>query len=270
MDEAVKRFIVDAWGVQGSHFPGPQPISIERKHMHILKQKLYVVCEKTDGVRHLLVCLRIGQTKVCALVDRLFHIRVIRAALPIDTILDGELLDNSFIVHDAILVSGENVMQKYLTERLEKARGVIGPSMGIKISVKRMRPMSDFEQLVVETQGNPKVDGFIFTPIKEPVRTGTHETLFKWKPLEKITIDFLCKENALFIWDRGTGFIKVQNFTAAPHEIGKILECRRDQTGSWQLVKIRDDKDHPNNRRTYLRTLVNMRECIDVKDFLNL
>lgn len=255
------------WGSTGTHFPGPQPISIERKHLPLLKQKLYVVCEKTDGVRHLLVCLQIGPKKVCALVDRLFHIRVIRAALPVNTLLDGELLNEKFVIHDAMMIGGESVMNKYLTERLDKIRSVIGPSMRIKLIVKRMRPLSDFDALVKETNGDPAIDGFIFTPIKEPVKTGTHETMFKWKPPEKITIDFLCRDNALFIWDRGTGFIKVQNFTAHESESGKILECKRDQSGSWQLVKIRQDKDHPNNRRTYLRTLVNMRECIAVDEF---
>ena len=38
-----------------------------------------------------------------------------------------------------------------------------------------------------------KIDGLVFTPVNEPVRIGTHETMFKWKPLEKNTVDFLMK-----------------------------------------------------------------------------
>lgn len=267
MEQYVKDFILKTWGSSLDMFPGPQPVSIERKHMHLLKENLYCVFEKTDGVRHLLVCVQFGQKKVCALVDRLFKIRQIRAAIPVNTLLDGELMNDTYHIYDAMLVDGENVMNEYLNKRLQKAQGILkGPSLGLRMKVKRMRFTCEFEDLVKETQGDPNIDGFIFTPIKEPVRTGTHETMFKWKPLEKITVDFLCKENGLYIWDKRIGFIKVQNFTASEHENGKILECRMDG-GHWQFVKVRDDKDHPNNRRTYLRTLVNLRECIDIKEF---
>lgn len=267
MDQFIKEFILKSWGSQSDMFPGPQPVSIERKHIPLLKQNLYCVFEKTDGVRHLLVCVQFGQKKVCALVDRLFNIRHIRAAVPVNTLLDGELLNDTYHVYDAMVIQGENVMNESLNNRLEKARGILkGPSLGIKMSVKRMRFLCDFDDMVKETAGDPNVDGFIFTPVKEPVRTGTHETMFKWKPLEKITIDFLCKENGLYIWDKRMGFLKVQNFTASEHEDGKIIECRLEG-GSWQFLKIRGDKDHPNNRRTYLRTLVNIRECVDLKEF---
>lgn len=251
----------------GGRFPGPQPVSIERKHIPLLRQKLYVVCEKTDGVRYLLVCIKVGQKKVCALVDRLFHIQIARVALPLGTILDGELLGDTFWVHDAMSIGQEDVKECNLLTRLEKARQVCsGPSMGLKMTVKRMRPMSEFDSLIEETRGHPGVDGFIFTPVKEPVRTGTHETMFKWKPLEKITIDFLCRDNGLWIWDKVQGFIKVQNWTSGDGEEGKIIECRREG-GVWNRVKLRPDKDHPNNRRTYLRTLVNLREQISENEF---
>jgi len=39
-----------------------------------------------------------------------------------------------------------------------------------------------------------EMDGLIFTPINEPIRIGTHETMFKWKPRNKNTIDFLVKK----------------------------------------------------------------------------
>ena len=38
-----------------------------------------------------------------------------------------------------------------------------------------------------------KIDGLVFTPVYDPIRLGTHETMFKWKPLEKNTVDFLMK-----------------------------------------------------------------------------
>ena len=56
MEKSLKEFIRDAWGTQDSEwFPGPQPISIERRHFPMLKRQPYLVCEKTDGTRYMLV-----------------------------------------------------------------------------------------------------------------------------------------------------------------------------------------------------------------------
>ena len=52
--EHVVNFIHHVWGSK-DYFPGPQPISIERKHFPILKGAEYVVCEKTDGEMHMMV-----------------------------------------------------------------------------------------------------------------------------------------------------------------------------------------------------------------------
>ena len=37
-----------------------------------------------------------------------------------------------------------------------------------------------------------KSDGLIFTPIEEPIRTGTHPTMFKWKSQHTVDILWRC------------------------------------------------------------------------------
>ena len=67
-------FISNAWGSDDpTRFPGPQPVSIERRHFPLLKRQLYLVCEKTDGVRHLLASTDEG----VFLVNRAFSIEKI-------------------------------------------------------------------------------------------------------------------------------------------------------------------------------------------------
>jgi len=269
------EFIQAAWqGAAAGRFPGPQPVSIERRHFCLLKRQPYLVSEKTDGVRHLLVSTPDG---LAALVNRAFLVEPVKIRVPKDTLLDGELVKTRtgkmlFVVYDAVRVKGENLMHAPLTERLEKARGVLKgiiktAGAPFEIRVKTMwdlgSPIPDLNSFEYET------DGLVFTPIEEPIRMGTHETMFKWKPRERITIDF-CLQNGheLFVQDRGEPYKEAELHTRNQRSDlpdGTIVECGYGDLG-WFVEKIRTDKTHANNRRTYFRTLVNIRENIQLQD----
>ena len=206
----VEGFIRAAWGgAQEGRFPGPQPVSIERRHFCLLKRQPYLVCEKTDGVRHLLVSTPDGTV---ALVNRAFLIEPVKIRIPKDTLLDGELVKAKsgrmlFMVYDAVRVKGEDLMKAPLDQRLEKARAVVKgiiktAGAPFEVRVKTMWPLGapipDLNSFEYET------DGLVFTPTNEPIRMGTHETMFKWKPRERITIDFDLRNGCeLFVQDRG-------------------------------------------------------------------
>jgi hypothetical protein len=115
-----------------------------------------------------------------------------------------------------------------------------------------------------------ETDGLVFTPIREPIRMGTHETMFKWKPRERITIDFQLKNGReLFIQERGDVYKEAELHNGnvrADLADGTIVECGYGPLG-WFVEKVRDDKTYSNNRRTYMRTLVNIREDIRVCEF---
>jgi len=266
--KSLKEYIQTSWNSYDPNiFPGPQPISIERKHYVALRRQPYVVCEKTDGIRHMLVCFEHEGKKLCLLVDRAFHAMYTTLTVPRDTILDGELLDNEFLVYDAIRVKGEDVRTLNLLERLEKARGVVKSILklpSLRVTVKTMTPLENIQSIVL----TEKSDGLIFTPINEPVRIGTHETLFKWKPRHLITIDF-CVMNGkdLCIQERGIGLRKQAELcTGEDYMDGVIVECDYREHG-WTPVKVRMDKTYPNNRRTFDRTIVNLRENIQLEEF---
>jgi hypothetical protein len=280
-------FISKCWGTSDpTRFPGPQPVSIERRHFPLLTQQPYIVCEKTDGVRHLLTSNEDG----VFLVNRAFDFtKVTGVRIPKDTLLDGELVKTKgvpggkpsvslFLIFDAVCVRGEDLKSLTLTARLDKARavvkGIIKTSTApLEVRVKSMVPLRDLAQMPQLDSFEYETDGLVFTPIEEPIRTGTHETLFKWKPHARITIDFELKLGKdLYVQDRGIPYkeaeLHIQNQRKDLAD-GTIVECGYGDLG-WFVEKVRTDKTYANNRRTYFRTCVNLREAIQLKEFIGL
>ena len=277
MDHALKMFIASACNSKDpDRFPGPQPVSIERRHFSILKTNEYVACEKNDGTRCFVVSFTFEGVRKVVIVDRAFCIRPIRSNIPVDTILDGECMENDIIIHDAIRIKGEDIRDLNLVERLVKARTLCSSLLKTpgspKIKVKNMVPLKEISQIQLDT----KTDGLIFTPVHEPYGRGTHERMFKWKPRKDITIDFLVvedKKTCVLVLQSETYITTLTKATALgrnPEEfLGQIVECEYGQFG-WSIVRTRPDKTFPNNQRTYDRTIVNIREDIQLKEFLDL
>lgn len=278
MNESLIQFVYRAWrlpeGCRDNWFPGPQPISIERRHFPLLKKSEYLVCEKTDGVRHFLAAFDDAGEKKVALVNRSFAATYHKYTLPKDTLLDGELVTRTsdqklvFLVHDAVMIRGESLIDLPLTERLDKARALCRTILSktpFVTMVKTMYSLTDIAKL--DEEKHFVTDGLIFTPVNEPIRTGTHETLFKWKPREHITIDFLIKRNTdLYIQERGRLIHEASILQKETYPDDTIVECDYGPDG-WRVVKVRTDKTYPNNRRTFLRTIVNLREDIQRSEF---
>jgi hypothetical protein len=228
-------------------------------------------------VRHLLACFEEAGAKKTVLVNRAFKATEHKYTLPKDTLLDGELVTRMsdkksvFLVHDAVMIRGEDLRHMPLTERLDKARALCKTILSktpFVTQVKEMMPLSDIEKL---GESPFETDGLIFTPVNEPIQTGTHETLFKWKPREHITIDFqVMGGSKLYIQERGRLIQEAElHLNKEFYLDGTILECGYGDVG-WYVVKMRTDKTYPNNRRTYLRTIVNLREDIKREEFLSL
>lgn len=273
----IPEYILTAWGVSDMRFPGPQPVSIERRHFPLLKKQPYFVCEKTDGIRHLLV----SNTEGVFLVNRSFKVDPVKIRIPKDTILDGELVllksgKYAFMIYDSVIVKGESMINFDLKLRLDKAKAIVKSiiktaSAPFEVRVKTM--YEDPRDLPALDSFEYETDGLVFTPIREPVRTGTHETMFKWKPRDRITIDFdLRNGKELFVQDRGIPYkeaeLHLQNKRGDLPD-HTIVECGYGDLGFF-VEKIRTDKSHANNRRTYFRTLINLKENIQLSEFTGL
>lgn len=300
IQNVILRFLHTAWGTLKEDqippfFPGPQPISIERRHFSILKKNKYVVCEKTDGVRYMCIITRYEDKKVCLLVNRkldmfLVSLNFLRTSYD-GTILDGELVKNKnsgkwyYLVYDAVMINGEDIKSRNLDERISLAHTVVS---GIKrlakdpltIKMKMFHKMSGVQHFCEKELENLEfnTDGLVFTPVNDTIKIGTHETLFKWKPRDQNTIDFQLvyrpKSWGLYIQERGNLVFQseIKHEEAPEWFVEKsIVECKYDSTKfKWVPLAIRTDKTYPNNRRTFYRTMVNIAEDIQIKEFYSL
>jgi hypothetical protein len=110
--------------------------------------------------------------------------------------------------------------------------------------------------------------------------------MFKWKPRELHTFDFLCKENEenvdIFVFNMGKiiKFAQVHNSTddgqkfitdmkkINDYKNECILECSFIDNKFTPLL-IRTDKTHSNSLRTVERTLFNINENIVLDNFVS-
>ena len=273
-------------------FPAPQPISVERRHFGQLNSHPYVVSPKADGERFLLVA--IGDRSV--LINRAFEETDIKFRFKKNafegTILDVEKIGKRILVFDAYQVNGEVIKDKGLDERLERATSLVKSVLKtskdpLKIEMKPVFERNELEK-ALNTDFGYETDGLIFTPKDEPARIGTHETMFKWKPLEKNTVDFQVVPSIremiygydLYVQEHGKKIceVRVPQNLVEPHwrpimDAGKdqclILECEyiQGEPNFWRPIGIRRDKTMPNARRTFQRTLVNIEEDIQWNEF---
>jgi len=277
-------------------YPAAQPVSIEKKDIVKLDTYDYNVGLKLDGVRYLLLLIQDNYNiNYSILINRSLEFYIIDLNLQSNdlysniSILDGELCNNEFIIHDSVIINGVKIRNMDHTTRLSHVTdNIININNNNKlfiIKVKTFYKYSEFENFInMEYNQNNKKDGIIFMPNKLNVMSGTQYSLFKWKPLKQHTFDFLIKENnnnlQAFVYhlknitlfaeihyntDNGKIFIdKAKNLDSYKNEC--ILECYYEDENFHPLL-VRTDKKHANSLRTIERTLFNIKEDIQLKDF---
>ena len=276
-------------------FPGPQPGSIEREHFAKLKENPYWVCAKTDGMRFVMQCVCVEDTRYCVFIDRkndmyLMDIQTTPDAF-LGTVLDGELVKNhetnqyDFLVYDSIIACGEDTTHLMHSERMRKAQSIVSyitvsdrhnMHVRIKPSV-RLDSFSEYKKHMLPTIPHTH-DGLIFTPENNPVSTGTNFDMFKWKPREKNTVDFWVEQNFKhknkFIVKLCKGKYMIclhDHYVHIPQSMREdlpgIVECMYTGRNNWSALLMRSDKVYPNSVFTMTKTLLNIQENIQIEEF---
>lgn len=262
-------------------FPGSNPCSLERADFPKLRQQPYFVCEKTNGVRFLMLCCTHDDKRVCAIVDRamavyLLPLQAVPTAAFQGSVIDCELAFNKvdkqwqLLVFDAYVVCGVPMFHKPFSHRMGAVRRAMEayahvPGDPVPLKLKSFLPTTMFRsyrELEVSARAFFDIDGLILTPELSHAAIGRHTELFKLKT--RHTIDFLVGPGGreACVFDPSTKAHQPVASLRVPQQPGAIVECLRASDGLWDVVCVRRDKATANDVLTYQKTLLNMEESI--------
>lgn len=208
----------------GLQFPGAQPISFTRENIQDLLNEDFLVCEKSDGLRCLLLLSEFvseegGSEERIYLITRKNEVSWVQnlhvdagstshRPFHVGTLIDGELVITAdgrtrFLAFD-ILAHERKIL---LDRNLEKRLGYLDqfvckpfhqfcqhePAAAAAFDFKiYMKPMSQAYRLdsVMMQEREHKSDGLIFTSVAAPYVCGTDKHILKWKPANENSMDF--------------------------------------------------------------------------------
>jgi hypothetical protein len=290
--DAVLRAVYDMWGVPKSDkFAGPTCVSIERRDFSNLKSTLYWVCEKTDGVRYMLACLKFRDLDLVVIVNRNHEVFLLGIELPtpafLGTVFDGEIAIHRatgrahYLVFDAMAVAGTRVAAWTFGHRMSAVLDLLGSAAQpeanvVRVQAKKFFPlagMQEFSEFREVAREHFDDDGVVFTPDEMPVETFRHRKMFKWK--EKHTVDFEVGENLeIRVYDtaarrpKKVGILRTDVTDRGEKiAVGDVVECVI-RGAKWHPLMVRTDKKHSNDVETFRRTLGNVKENIAFDEFL--
>jgi len=191
-------------------FIGAHPVALSYSKIKTLIEEDYLVCEKTDGIRLMMLILNghiyfYDRKNKLYLTDLVFKV-------PYVFLFDGELyLEEKQYVYalfDTLIYDSKARISLPLTKRLfycfefEKIvqKGLVlrkndSELSNFNIIGKKMYKSYAFVDILL-TLGDLKHenDGLIFTPVNKPYVLSSRSEIFKWKPPHLNTIDFLIKK----------------------------------------------------------------------------
>lgn len=156
----------------------------------------YYITEKADGAR---AVAHLGPTSVIVTAQKVIKL----SGTPERTIIDGELVGDTFCAFDVMVVNGLNVMSQSFEERIEHLATAVAAltAAGGKAMAKKYQLLSSDEPATLEAEFNAvlqskehaalyETDGIILV---KPGASYANTESWKWKPPQHNTIDFLAK-----------------------------------------------------------------------------
>ena len=208
------------------YFPINKPINL-KKNISIVNS--HICFAKKDGVRYLLYLSDIGTY----LINQTHLIKVDDTTHKQKSILDCEFKDGDFFVFDSLLHKDEPTTDFDFKKRYRLAK-----THGYKM-MEYKKPTRTMVKKMINCKEN---DGVVFTPLSGGYK---NNNTFKFKPSSRLTIDFLFKNDSLYVYGK-SGLIPVDYKFEIPSNLSnKIIECLY-VSGVFVPYKLRPDKVCPN------------------------
>ena len=280
------------------YFPGPQPVAVEIKDIQKLKEG-YMVCEKTDGERAILLLINIDNKPMCFIINRNNELYFMDLAFKKEvfegSIFDGEIIKTkngtfNYLIHDCLSYNGisflkephnlryaciiDLIVKRYINKEKDpfniktKLFYVYGPELN-----------KTWEHIQKTTEN--KIDGLIFTKIDHPVVFGRDYSLFKWK--QEHTLDLFVKSevkkgiNLFYQKKQEIVFYKtltkeneklVKAFLSKENlKLGCVVEFKFENF-LFVPYRLRTDKDKANGEITIKNTMINIEEAISIQTLI--
>jgi mRNA guanylyltransferase len=258
----------------GGKFPGAMPVNMCLHHISSVQQDTYFVCEKTDGVRYLLVTLQ----KDAVFLDRTMQCNQVLGggelanAVP-ETVLDGELVrvqsESSevpravFVIFDILMLEGKSLMSHAFSQRFQLVSNVVMPrynaanctalllqpkqfyrraDIGALMScVKQGKGMQKRDRVYVQAGSWHRTDGVILQP---DTKYG-EGCLLKWKYPDLASIDLRAANHygvISFTTDTKDGSQDVSTIVKlASHDTARVL-ADIGHEASGMIVEVAHDR----------------------------
>lgn len=324
-----RDLINQLWGMRPdtTYLPCTHPSSVMLADLHQLSRQPYWVGEKTDGERRFLLLGRTAHDgeHYALTVDRSYTLRRAPGFLSLDppldptffqgTLLDAELARSELVLFDTVAYKGYRYTQQKHTRRMrplhEFERQVMARAATVatntddgrngerrridRVRAKAWVPLGQAKDLWEQLRRRGHVvDGLILCPQFGFLKPGRHRTMFKWKPAEAHTVDFilsrrrsespdvpasllLAADGRIVRGDKvfpglrlvcdADSAASVTCYAEAHRALPCVVECAVDpDTLVATIVRVRRDKTTPNDAAVARRTLRNRVEGIDVAD----
>ena len=296
-DPQLKRYV-------NFRFPGPLPITVEKKHIAQIRHADYIFTPKADGMRAMVIMFRYhldnDWVKMTALMYRDGTCQLLPGLHTTDepcdhggSVFDCEIVNTDVgvraLLFDCYSFSGVSYLKNSLTRRLAKCEHFITsayaaqPGDAITFEVKEYHKLNHENLNLFESYINGKhvlnymVDGVVLIPNNR--KNGnrlSQDTQFKIKLHHTIDLIILEEDGCIYIAsydDQDDSYVTKQQLECLPLD-GKpndIVECYMTLNDGMVLFEpflLRLDKTHPNSETVIESTIKTIKDNIGIKDLI--
>lgn len=251
-----------------------KPVTIDKNGLP--KDSKFVVSRKADGVT---VIVSIGKT-VNVIGERFKTYLKAKVSTTDEYIAIGELINNKIWLFDCLLAEGVNIINLPFEKRYTHLIKIINMKLDIdNHSFNIKRTFTNYIDVFSDKDPYPD-DGLIFNEMGKPYRK---TRIFKYKPLDKQTIDLKAKVNGetifLYAWNNvkgkdGCTIYAPVKFAETPVSQVKmniqndiVYECNWNGK-YWIPFKVRTDKSIGNNIRVAKHIVSIIKDPPNLEDLL--